>query len=200
MTFYIPPVFLFGNKVRHIKHNQEKNKAEYKTATETGIQIENRNIKRIEELEKENTELKEHKENLIWLDKKKDKEIEKLEEENKKLKEDFDNYKNKVSEDMKGIVKNQTENIKLFDRIKGEYKKLEKENKRLKNRIKNWKFIRGIISDCIMLALLCLMCSWILCMFLYHLVSVLIGLTVPVYNFKYNSTSTPDCYDTSTYR
>ena len=46
MTFYIPPVFLFGNKVRHIRNNQEKNKTEYKTATETGIQIENRNIKR----------------------------------------------------------------------------------------------------------------------------------------------------------
>ena len=89
MTFYIPPVFLFGNKIRHIRNNQEKNKAEYKTATETGIQIENRNIKRIEELEKENTELKEHKENLIWLDKKKDKEIEKLEEENKKIKADY---------------------------------------------------------------------------------------------------------------
>ena len=89
MTFYIPPVFLFGNKVRHIRNNQEKNKAEYKTATETGIQIENRNIKRIEELEKENTELKEHKENLIWLDKKKDKEIEKLEQENKKIKADY---------------------------------------------------------------------------------------------------------------
>ena len=72
MTFYIPPVFLFGNKVRHIRNNQEKNKAEYKTATETGIQIENRNIKRIEKLEKENTELKEHKENLIWLDKMKE--------------------------------------------------------------------------------------------------------------------------------
>ena len=93
MTFYIPPVFLFGNKVRHIRNNQEKNKAEYKTATETGIQIENRNIKRIEELEKENTELKEHKENLIWLDKKKDKEIEKLEEENRNLKSELSKFR-----------------------------------------------------------------------------------------------------------
>jgi len=60
MTFYIPPVFLFGNKVRHKK---EENKAEYKTATETGIQIENRNMKRIAELEEENKKLREE---LEW--------------------------------------------------------------------------------------------------------------------------------------
>ena len=139
MTFYIPPVFLFGNKVRHIRNNQEKNKAEYKTATETGIQIENRNIKRIEELEKENTELKEHKENLIWLDKKKDKEIEKLEQENKKLKADTEHtikFNNKI------IGKLKLENDKLKVIIKNNdieqkadwkhIEELEEENKKIK--------------------------------------------------------------------
>ena len=89
MTFYIPPVFLFGNKVRHIKHNQEKNKAEYKTATETGIQIENRNIKRIEELEEENKKLKIIIENNELEQKADWKHIEELEEENKKIKADY---------------------------------------------------------------------------------------------------------------
>ena len=56
MTFYIPPVFLFGNKVRH---NQEEKKSEYKTAAETEIKVENWNIKRIAELEEENIKLKE---------------------------------------------------------------------------------------------------------------------------------------------
>jgi len=55
-----------------------------------------------------------------------------LEDENKRLNEDFDNYKKKVSEDMKEIVKEQTENIKLFDTIKGEYKKLLEENRELR--------------------------------------------------------------------
>ena len=62
-----------------------------------------------------------------------------LEDENKRLNEDFDNYKKKVSEDMKEIVKEQTENIRLFDTIKGEYKKLEKENKKLKEDNKRLK-------------------------------------------------------------
>ena len=94
MTFYIPPVFLFGNKVRHIKHNQERNKAEYKTATETGIKIENRNIKRIEELEKENKKLKIIIENNELEQKADWKHIEELEEENR-------NLKNELMEDMK---------------------------------------------------------------------------------------------------
>ena len=38
---------------------KKEKKAEYKTATETEIQIENRNIKRIAELEEENKKLKE---------------------------------------------------------------------------------------------------------------------------------------------
>ena len=96
MTFYIPPVFLFGNKVRHIKHNQEKNKAEYKTATETGIQIENRNIKRIEKLEEENKKLKIIIENNDIEQKADWKHIEELEEENKKLKNSIEYRKKKA--------------------------------------------------------------------------------------------------------
>lgn len=89
MIFYIPPVFLFGNKVRHIRNNQEKNKAEYKTATGTGIQIENRNIKRIEELEKENKKLKIIIENNDLEQKADWKYIEELEEKYEKLKADY---------------------------------------------------------------------------------------------------------------
>ena len=104
MTFYIPPVFLFGNKVRHIRNNQEKNKAEYKTATETWIQIENINIKRIKELKEENETLK--KENQLLkecnirnytsrsntddINTKLLKENKKLKEENERLKEVYD--------------------------------------------------------------------------------------------------------------
>ena len=89
MTCYIPPVFWFGNKVTHIKKKKKKNKAEYKTATETGIQIENRNIKRIEELEEENKKLKIIIENNELEQKADWKHIEELEEENKKIKADY---------------------------------------------------------------------------------------------------------------
>ncbi len=96
MTFYIPPVFLFGNKVRHIRNNQERNKTEYKTVTETEIQIENRNIKRIEELEEENRTLKDKIEFLTNCLDDRDKSIELMKEGNKKLKEENNELKEKI--------------------------------------------------------------------------------------------------------
>ena len=57
MTFYIPPVFLFGNNANRF-HNNEEEKSEYKTAAETEIKVENWRIKRIAELEEENKKLK----------------------------------------------------------------------------------------------------------------------------------------------
>lgn len=90
MTFYIPPVFLFGNKVRH---NQEKKKAEYKTATETEIKVENWRVKRIAELEEENKVIKEEKEMLI-------KQNTLLQESNKKLKEELSKYEKQYQHSM----------------------------------------------------------------------------------------------------
>ena len=58
MTFYIPPVFLFGNNANRL-HNNEEKKSEYKTAAETEIKVENWEVKRIAELEEENKKLKE---------------------------------------------------------------------------------------------------------------------------------------------
>jgi len=119
MTFYIPPVFLFGNKIRHIRNNQEKNKDEYKTATETGIQIENRNIKRIEELEEENRTLKDKIEFLTNCLDDRDKSIAIIQEENKKLKADTEHtikFNNKIIGELK------LENKKL----KADYIKLSK--------------------------------------------------------------------------
>jgi len=58
MTFYIPPVFLFGNNANRF-HNNEEEKSEYKTAAETEIKVENWRAKRIAELEEENKKLKE---------------------------------------------------------------------------------------------------------------------------------------------
>ena len=58
MTFFIPPVFLFGNNANRF-HNNEEEKSEYKTAAETEIKVENWNVKRIAELEEENKKLKE---------------------------------------------------------------------------------------------------------------------------------------------
>ena len=57
MTFFIPPVFLFGNNANRF-HNNEEEKSEYKTAAETEIKVENWRIKRIAELEEENKKLK----------------------------------------------------------------------------------------------------------------------------------------------
>ena len=62
MTFYIPPVFLFANKVKH--NNKPINKP--KTATQTAIEIENSNIKRIAELEEENRKLKSERDKWRW--------------------------------------------------------------------------------------------------------------------------------------
>ena len=112
MAFFIPPVFLFGNNANRF-HNEEKKKAKYKTATETEIQIENRNIKRIVELEEENRRLKyeiskyneieEHIEDWLltpipnaWSH---EEEIKRLKIENKNLKEEnkkFDKLKIRV--------------------------------------------------------------------------------------------------------
>ena len=58
MTFFIPPVFLFGNNANRF-HNNEEEKSEYKTAAETEIKVENWRAKRIAELEEENKKLKE---------------------------------------------------------------------------------------------------------------------------------------------
>jgi len=58
MTFYIPPVFLFGNNANRL-HNNEEEKSEYKTAAETEIKVENWRVKRIAELEEENRKLNE---------------------------------------------------------------------------------------------------------------------------------------------
>lgn len=58
MTFFIPPVFLFGNNANRIPYDEEK-KSEYKTAAETEIKVENWRAKRIAELEEENRNLKE---------------------------------------------------------------------------------------------------------------------------------------------
>lgn len=82
-------------------------------------------------LNEENKKLKEYNWELIENHKK---DISILCEENQKLEEEFYNYKKKVSEDMKGIVNEQTENIRLFDTIRGEYKKLEEENKKLNHK------------------------------------------------------------------
>lgn len=62
MTFYIPPVFLFGNNANRF-HNNEEEKSEYKTAAETEIKVENWRVKRIAELEEENKKLKEEMKN-----------------------------------------------------------------------------------------------------------------------------------------
>jgi len=96
MTFYIPPVFLFGNNANRL-HNNEEEKSEYKTAAETEINIENWRAKRIAELEEENRKLKEERDNFMLKYSKaiEEKVVEtnklcternKLEEENKKLK------------------------------------------------------------------------------------------------------------------
>lgn len=58
MTFFIPPVFLFGNNANRF-HNNEEEKSEYKTAAETEIKVENWRVKRITELEEENRKLRE---------------------------------------------------------------------------------------------------------------------------------------------
>lgn len=42
--------------------------------------------------------------------------------------------------------------------------RLEDENKKLKNKIKKWKNIREIFSDCIIFVFLCFMFSWFICM------------------------------------
>lgn len=63
MTFFIPPVFLFGNNANRF-HNNEEEKSEYKTAAETEIKVENWRVKRIAELEEENKKLKEENEKL----------------------------------------------------------------------------------------------------------------------------------------
>ena len=140
---------------RYLKKLEEENK-KLKVIIENNDLEQKADWKHIEELEEENGTLKDKIEFLTQCLDDRDKSIELMKgtvaqymidgetelqlngnigtllEENKKLKEDFDNYKNKVSEDMKEIVKDQTENIKLFDRIKGEYKKLEEENRELK--------------------------------------------------------------------
>ena len=86
MTFFIPPVFLFGNNANRL-HNNEEEKSEYKTAAEIEIKVENWRVKRIAELEEKNKKLNEKVRFLEeCLDRK-----EKL---NKKLREELGHYKN----------------------------------------------------------------------------------------------------------
>lgn len=95
MTFFIPPVFLFGNNANRF-HNNEEEKSEYKTAAETEIKVENWRVSRIAELEEENKKLKSdlsececsmHFENdEVWYRKR---ECKKLKEELSKLKEKY---------------------------------------------------------------------------------------------------------------
>ena len=96
MTFYIPPVFLFGNNANRL-HNNEEEKSEYKTAAETEIKVENWMVKRIAELEEENRKLKEKIEKMEYWSSLAFDDIEricneklKLEEENRKLKENIE--------------------------------------------------------------------------------------------------------------
>lgn len=65
MTFFIPPVFLFGNNANRF-HNNEEKKSEYKTAAETEIKVENWRVKRIAELEEENKRLNIKVASLEW--------------------------------------------------------------------------------------------------------------------------------------
>lgn len=76
-------------------------KAEYKTATETEIQIENRNIKRIAELEEENRKLKDKLSEITMVaddEKQSIEHILELEEENKKLKKENKELKEAMKE------------------------------------------------------------------------------------------------------
>lgn len=102
MTFFIPPVFLFGNNANRVPHDEEK-KPEYKTAAETEIKVENWRVKRIAELEEENKKLKSDLEQFSEAYKRyRDFEKEELaescydlEKENKKLKEELSKLKEK---------------------------------------------------------------------------------------------------------
>lgn len=51
--------------------------------------------------------------------------------------------------------------------------RLEEENKKLKIKIKKWKNIREIISDCVMLAFFCFMWAWMLCMLFQMITDVI---------------------------
>lgn len=81
MTFFIPPVFLFGNNTNRF-HNNEEKKSGYKTAAETEIKVENWRVSRIAELEEENKELKEWAEENSY-----------LRAENRKLKEEINSLR-----------------------------------------------------------------------------------------------------------
>ena len=124
MTFFIPPVFLFGNNANRIPYDEEK-KSEYKTAAETEIKVENWRAKRIAELEEENKKLKKERdlykarneelnENCFWLAK-----------ENEKLKSDLEQF----SEAYKRYRDFEKEELadSCYD--------LEKENKKLKEEL-----------------------------------------------------------------
>lgn len=92
MTFYIPPVFLFGNNANRF-HNNEEKKSEYKTAAETEIKVENWREKRIAELEEENRDLVEKIEKLLWEKIKLEEEIRSLELENRAMKVESEDLK-----------------------------------------------------------------------------------------------------------
>lgn len=63
MSFFIPPVFLFGNNANRVPHDEEK-KPEYKTASEAEIKVENWRAERIAELEEENKRLQRENDKL----------------------------------------------------------------------------------------------------------------------------------------
>ena len=103
MTFFIPPVFLFGNNANRF-HNNEEEKSEYKTATETEIKVENWRVKRIAELEKENRNLNIKVASVEWEIKWLNSVIEKLKEENQTLELWLDN-KEKVNKSLREEIK-----------------------------------------------------------------------------------------------
>ena len=96
MTFFIPPVFLFGNNANRVPYDDEK-KSEYKTAAETEIKVENWNVKRIAELEEENKKLK---------------------EEIKSRQDEVERFKTNAVQDMAEITELEEENKKLKETIK----------------------------------------------------------------------------------
>lgn len=50
---------------------------------------------------------------------------------------------------------------------------LEEDNKKLENKIMRLKITKGIISDCIMFAFLCVICAWCLCMLFMMITDVI---------------------------
>ena len=117
-------------------------------------------------------------------------EIQQLKEENKKLKSDlsececsfwFENdevwYRKRECKKLKEINESQNEEIQRFkDNAMQDMSKitdLKEENKKLKEKIKKLKNIWKIFDNCIALAFLCFLCSWILCIWFMMITDVI---------------------------